>query len=438
MSPSHAFSPLQIPILKKSFCKMFDYRRLILSKFSIFSTISFAAVFFIIIIAGSFIFNVSLHSVVAKTKYTHQQLQSHIKPSQFIPSSIHHLLLSVKEDVNVTYVEDHTHLAIPLNVTNQERIAWLKRKLPQFELFKKTRLTGQFDSRVQEFIGKGCEVQFFMTWISPARSFREREFLSMESLFKSHPNGCLMIISRTMDSAYGYRILEPLLDRGFRVLAVTPDLSFLFKNTPAEVWFDDIKSGNKDPGEIPLAQNLSNLIRLAVLYKYGGVYLDTDFIVLKDFSGLRNSIGAQSVDVSGNWTRLNNAVLIFDKNHPLLYEFIEEFASTFDGSKWGHNGPYLVSRVVERVAKRPEYNLTVLPRMAFYPVSWSRMAGLFIKPANRIQSKWVEAKLRQLGEETYGIHLWNRESSRLRIEEGSIIGRLISAHCVICHNIYSS
>ena len=63
----------------------------------------------------------------------------------------------------------------------------------------------------------------------------------------------------------------------------------MFKKTPAETWFEEMKSGNKDPGEIPLSQNLSNLIILAVLNKYGGIYLDTDFIVLKSFAGLRNA-----------------------------------------------------------------------------------------------------------------------------------------------------
>jgi lactosylceramide 4-alpha-galactosyltransferase len=41
----------------------------------------------------------------------------------------------------------------------------------------------------------------------------------------------------------------------------------MFKKTPAETWFEEMKSGNKDPGEIPLSQNLSNLIILAVLNK---------------------------------------------------------------------------------------------------------------------------------------------------------------------------
>ncbi|XP_057467678.1 uncharacterized protein LOC130757044 [Actinidia eriantha] len=408
-----------------------------LKKLPIFSTISCAAVLFVIIVASCFISNLSLQSVVLESKKG--PLNSfHEDPSKLRSISTREVLFSVKEEVEEQEINDYTHFLPPLNVSDQERIAWFKKNLTEFEIFKSTSLTRKFDDRVRGFLGnEKCRVKFFMTWISSVRSFGGREFLAMESLFNSHPDGCLVILSRTMDSFRGRRILRPLLDRGFRAISVTPDLSFLFQDTPAQWWFDDLRRGNKDPGGIPLAQNLSNLIRLAVLYKYGGVYLDTDFVVLKDFSGLRNSIGAQSVDRDGNWTRLNNAVLVFDKNHPLLYKFMEEFASTFDGNKWGYNGPYLVSRVVERMERR-ERNFTILPPMAFYPVDWTRIAGLFARPANRAHLKWVEAKLMQLSNASYGLHLWNKESSRLRIEEGSIIGRLVSKNCVICKQIYSS
>ena len=136
--------------------------------------------------------------------------------------------------------------------------------------------------------------------------------------------------------------------------------------------------------------------------------------------------------MSKNWTRLNNAVLVFDMNHPLLFKFIEESASTFDGNKWGHKGPYLISRVVQKVAERPGYNFTILPPVAFYPVGWSRIGGFFKKSESNGESRWVNAKLLQLiSGETYGIHVWNRQSSRFSIEEGSIMGRLISDNCVI-------
>ncbi|KAL6287905.1 hypothetical protein ACE6H2_012295 [Prunus campanulata] len=69
----------------------------------------------------------------------------------------------------------------------------------------------------------------------------------MDSLFKFNPKGCLMILSKSMDSGRsGYRILKPLLDRGFKLKALTPDLPFLVKNTPERV--AGVGKGSSRPG----------------------------------------------------------------------------------------------------------------------------------------------------------------------------------------------
>ncbi|KAI3811827.1 hypothetical protein L1987_21559 [Smallanthus sonchifolius] len=392
--------------------------------FHILQAISLGAIFFTyIFITHTLTSNLSTHPLVSNNQTF---IVQHVKLTSY---SIHKQITQQ----NVLQ-DDHNPLPPPINHITKYMINNSNENLQEFDILKSTTLARRFKKRAHEFFKHGCKVRFFMTWISPSmRVFGDREFIALEALFKSNPNSCLMILSNTMDSDYGFQILKPITDLGFRVRAIAPDLDFLFKNTPAQSWLDHIKNGKRNPGKIPLAQNLSNLIRLAVLYKYGGVYIDTDFVILKDFSGLRNSIGAQSSTRSGNWTRLNNAVLVFDKNHSLLYKFMEEFASTFNGDKWGYNGPYLVSRVVERETTKAEVNFTVLPPIAFYPVDWTRVGGFFTTPVNQVHRSWIEAKVDQLNKLSYGVHLWNKQSSRLRIEEGSIMGRLILDYCVICN-----
>lgn len=292
---------------------------------------------------------------------------------------------------------------------------------------------GLFAAKVNGFFGNSssCKVRFFMTWIGSLGLFGERELFALDSLFKTHPHhGCLVIVSNSMDSARGNEILSPYRDKGNRVISISPDYDYLFKNNPAQYWHNNLLKGTVDPGEVPFGQNLSNLLRLALLYKFGGVYLDTDIIVLKSFLKLRNVIGAQTMDVeTSNWSRLNNAVLVFDKKHPLVFKFIQEFALTFDGNKWGHNGPYLVSRVVSRVRGRPGFNFTVLPRYVFYPIDWRRVGGLFRGPRGQVHSKWIVSKYRQISRESYALHLWNRQSRNIVVEEGSIVGRIMSDVC---------
>ncbi|XP_076942485.1 uncharacterized protein LOC143612364 [Bidens hawaiensis] len=125
--------------------------------------------------------------------------------------------------------------------------------------------------------------------------------------------------------------------------------------------------------------------------------------------------------------------MVFDKMHPLVYKFIEEFSLTFNGNKWGHNGPYLVSRVVQRLQGRPGYNFTVLPPMAFYPLNWDRVRVLFRGPKNETDARWLKVKFEQIRNQSYALHLWNKQSRGLSVEEGSIVRKILLDHCVFCN-----
>ena len=287
-----------------------------------------------------------------------------------------------------------------------------------------------FSARIEEFFAaNSCKLRFFMTWISSLDSFSDRELWAIQSIFKVHENEnpCLIIVSNSLDSAKGKQILSPFSEMGFSLLAISPDFDAIFKNTEAELWFNQLQQGIVKAGEISLGQNLSNLLRLTLLYKFGGIYIDTDVIILQNFTNLRNAIGAQTMDLkTGNWSRLNNAVMIFDKNHPLLLQFIKEFATTFDGNKWGHNGPYLVSRVISRLNQNSEFNLTILPPSAFYPVVWNRIKTFFQGPKDAVHLKWVIAKLRHIQTKSLALHLWNNHSRKLQVEKGSIVDIIVN------------
>ncbi|KAM6550282.1 hypothetical protein CsatB_000090 [Cannabis sativa] len=387
------------------------------------------------------------HHLILPSNFSRQNLAGDQWPPVTKLSSSSYV---VREENAPLFIKTNTLLP-KIEVSNKKtrRLKKMKRKIRS--LSSSVISSGNkepFSKTVKEFFdSKNCsKPRFFMTWISSLKSFGERESFAIESLFKFHPNSCLVIVSKTMDSNEGLnRVLKPFLKMGLSVLAVSPDYDYVFKNTPAENWFSLLKMGKVNPGEIPLGQNLSNLLRLALLYKYGGVYIDTDMIFVKSFSKLKNVIGAQTIDLeTGQWSRLNNAVLVFDKGHPLVLEFIKEFALTFDGSKWGHNGPYLVSRVVSRVLysssvfkngeDKKRFNFSILGPPAFYPVDWSRIESLFSSPNDEFQYKWVLGKLKHIRTKSFVVHLWNRQSKKLKIEKGSIIDYIMKDSCVFSCN----
>lgn len=278
-----------------------------------------------------------------------------------------------------------------------------------------------------------CKLRFFLTWISSISSFGPREHICLESIFSLHPTACVVILSRSLDTPDGRKILQPFVDRDLQVLAVSPDLPFLFKDTPAAEWFKLLKSGRQDPGDISLSQNLSNILRMAVLYKYGGIYLDHDVLLLRDLSGLHNIIGAQSADeLTGQWTRLNNAVMIFERSSPVLLEFMQEFVLTYNGRKWGHNGPYLVTRVIKRLTGRAGYKFAIAAPSAFYPVNWEEIESFFRAPNTPEERMWQLAELEQVERESYALHLWNKASRNMDVQKQSLVDILSRKVCLFC------
>ncbi|ESQ29351.1 hypothetical protein EUTSA_v10023465mg [Eutrema salsugineum] len=371
---------------------------------------------------------------------THHQILHHHSSSSTATSSSDSdtsLLLVVKE-TSLGYVQKQN----VSSTRTERRKRRLKRRIELTSPVTQRpqgRSRPRFKTRIKSFLStSSCESLFFMTWISSIESFGDRERFTIESLFKSHPNSCLILVSNSLDCDRGTLILKPFTDKGLKVLPIKPDFAYIFKDTSAEKWFERLKKGMFSPGVIPLEQNLSNLLRLVLLYKFGGIYLDTDVIIIKPLSHLHNVIGAQSVDsITRKWSRLNTAVLIFDKNHPLLKRFIDEFSRTFNGNKWGHNGPYLVSRVVGRInisSSSSDLGFSVLPPSAFYPVDWTRIRGFYRAPANESEANWSRKRLTHLRKHSFAVHLWNRESKKLRIEEGSIIHQLMSDSCIFCNS----
>lgn len=434
---------------------MFQMTKLHHIKSSVFGYVfllptSLAALFLIVLLAwnGFSVFYINLPVPANSSPEPAKLLPENFPGDKTVTKLASSVMYAVKEENPPVISKTHFPLLQKPNfsvvpVDNKPLVSRPKQEVRLSRQILRTLRSGtkskRFSSKIKAFFQNSkCKSRFFMTWISSVESLSDRELLAVESVFKSHPKACLVIVSNSLDSKKGSLILKPFLDKGYNLIAVYPDFDYIFKNTNAEPWFNRLKKGNIDTGEVSLGQNLSNLLRLSLLYKYGGVYIDTDIIVLKSFNSLRNVIGAQSINLeTKNWSRLNNAVLVFDKKHPLLFKFIQEFVLTFDGNKWGHNGPYLVSRVVARVTGRPGFNFTVLPPSAFYPVDWSRIRSLFEGPGgggNGVHSEWLNDKLEQIRGQSYAVHLWNRQSREIRVEEGSIVDHIVSDCCIFCNS----
>ncbi|KAK9805489.1 hypothetical protein WJX72_001106 [[Myrmecia] bisecta] len=123
------------------------------------------------------------------------------------------------------------------------------------------------------------------------------------------------------------------------------ELEGVYASTPLEDWFQSGAYRNSTWVD----QNLSNALRLALVYKYGGTYLDLDTITMSgEIFSERNTMG-EVFEPEENG--INNHFFSFEQHHPLVHRLMEAFVQRFDGYTWAHNGPKLFKSVYDRLCK---------------------------------------------------------------------------------------
>ncbi|CAI9541289.1 unnamed protein product, partial [Staurois parvus] len=154
-----------------------------------------------------------------------------------------------------------------------------------------------------------------------------------------------------------------------------------------------------DPAkEIYWAHVSSDACRLALLWKHGGIYMDTDFISLRPIPH-HNFLAAESKEYS------SNAVLGFSSHHEFTWKCMEDFVKNYRGDIWGYQGPFLFTRIRNQFCNMAFFNgkedfmcgnITILSPEHFYPIG----PGSF----NRYYEVWDKEPTFDI---CYALHLWN-------------------------------
>lgn len=123
--------------------------------------------------------------------------------------------------------------------------------------------------------------------------------------------------------------------------------------------------------------HMSDFIRTALLYKYGGIYFDLDVIPLKPFYSFGNTVALESSD------SVNVAVLAFEKQHLVLdIQMDIQLASVntpFNAFCWSCVGPSALSDALKRVCDNKELHIhsrdkcqqiDIQPSFVFYPIPY--------------------------------------------------------------------
>lgn len=250
---------------------------------------------------------------------------------------------------------------------------------------------------------------------------------SVESAARAHPGSQVVVLMKGLHGG------SPSLPRhlGLSLLGCFPnvqilplDLEGLFRDTPLATWYVAVQR-RWEPYLLPV---LSDASRIALMWKFGGIYLDTDFIVLKNLRNLTNVLGTQSRYV------LNGAFLAFERHHEFMALCMRDFVAHYNGWIWGHQGPQLLTRVFKKwcsIRSLDESHscrgVTTLPCEAFYPIPWQNWKRYFedVSPE----------ELPRLLNATYAVHVWNKKSQGTHFEATSrvLLAQLHARYCPTTH-----
>ncbi|CAG9811631.1 unnamed protein product [Chironomus riparius] len=180
--------------------------------------------------------------------------------------------------------------------------------------------------------------------------------------------------------------------------------------------------------------NRANALRILLMSKYGGQYLDLDVISLVsiDAVNLTNYGCVQSKDV------VNNAVLNFDvdKGQELLEEYGRHLLTEFRPNDWGANGPAMFSRVLKKFCSTTTFEESTytkcgefisLPTDKCYAISYPEYEKFYDE--NYFNETMSRVK------DSFFVHIWNRmeeagnKNYKLKADSKSAYAELARRNC---------
>ncbi|KAF9966978.1 hypothetical protein BGZ70_000518 [Mortierella alpina] len=260
----------------------------------------------------------------------------------------------------------------------------------------------------------------------PASTWKQRHYQVIESTLLHNPNAVLVVLSNTLPPTF----FADYTRQGYQIHVVAFSKEMLlrtgwFFGSETEEWLqrweDWAKSGPF------FSAHLADYLRLVVLYKYGGLYMDMDTLWTRaPGDSITEFIGTDVSDTEGDlaWTLdhkntyLANGAMRFQRGRS-MFKFIAEHVFTsldYKPDCFNCGGPRAFTSYVKTHRISLEKNgLHILPRETLYPYNGKEIAGAFKTSTD------AQEDILRIEEHGLGLHLYGKVTSDKDIEEGSVI-----------------
>ncbi|XP_077149135.1 alpha-1,4-N-acetylglucosaminyltransferase-like [Ranitomeya variabilis] len=195
-------------------------------------------------------------------------------------------------------------------------------------------------------------------------------------------------------------------------------LKQLFADTPFLDWYKKINPKQ----EVFWTYGKSNACRFAMMWKYGGIYMDTDVISIRPIPE-DNFLAAENSQLT------SSSVFGLSPHHKLTWELMENFVQNYKGNEWGHQGPGVFTRVVKKHCV-PKFtsvehvkcaNVSYFHPERFYPINYESWRRYFEVWKNLPTFK-----------NSYALHLWNfmnKERISMVVGSNTLVEHLYKQYC---------
>uniref|UniRef100_A0A8C5MDK8 Alpha 1,4-glycosyltransferase domain-containing protein n=1 Tax=Leptobrachium leishanense TaxID=445787 RepID=A0A8C5MDK8_9ANUR len=194
----------------------------------------------------------------------------------------------------------------------------------------------------------------------------------------------------------------------------------LYADTPFLPWYKKV-----DPAKERYWIHVSaDGCRLAAMWKYGGIYMDTDVIAMRPIP-YKNFLAAETGDCC------SNSVFGLDPRHNFTWQCMEDFVESYRGDLWAHQGPQLFTRIMKKTCGMPTFkeeedascgNIPYFHPQRLYPILYSSWKSYY--------EVWKEIPTFN---DSYSLHLWNfmnrQEKKTLILGRNTLVEHLFKMYC---------
>lgn len=179
----------------------------------------------------------------------------------------------------------------------------------------------------------------------------------------------------------------------------------------------------------------SDAVRVALLWKKGGIYLDLDCITLKSLEHLHNTVGTVN-DFLPNW--LENGVMAFHAEHPFISYLMDSMFLNYQPNNYVSLGPQALTDAMLNFCNRDDLptatamdcmydsTVTIQPPHVFYPISSSH-SEVFFKP-EADPSDWADLQ------DSLLVHIYG-SSHGMPAPPNSLYAQLAKKYCPISYRM---